>query len=468
MDLVINANKDQQKELVLIISQIIHSIIKHFSFIPSLLFKPVTFLLLASLFSFGQQTKDSIKNKKSISVEMTLGKTFNSNANFPNTKLQKGLFFSFGTSHLANNTEWTRRLNQPTTGILIGITDFGNTESIGQAITLMPYLEMRLFPKKTNRWNLLTGYGLSYMNRQFDPVSNPFNKGISTKLNWSFRSLLYYDFLKGTNVDWRFGFGYIHHSNGHTRLPNQGLNSVVGSVMVKIPAGSEIKDTNQSEIRENNLRSIQYYWSLRAGIGQNVLSPIFNDKKEVISVALSGGKVINRTFKFGVGLYYIFYEHYHDYIVNNEQLVQDLYPYLREHPKLYASNFGISGVAELLMGHVGAEINIGINFYKPFYKIDWQLNDGYTIFNAQGEEIIVLGELDSYYRLKRTVSSRLGLKWYFINTTKRPKNNIYLGAHLNANLGQANFTELSVGYVHRFQEYKRIMPIKKSKNQRKK
>ena len=44
----------------------------------------------------------------------------------------------------------------------------------------------------------------------------------------------------------------------------------------------------------------------------------------------------------------------------------------------------------------------------------------------------------------------MGLKYYLIGTTKVPKNNLYLGFHINANLGQADFTELSLGYVYSF------------------
>ena len=49
----------------------------------------------------------------------------------------------------------------------------------------------------------------------------------------------------------------------------------------------------------------------------------------------------------------------------------------------------------------------------------------------------------------------MGLKYYIINTKKKPKHNIYLSAHINSNLGQADFSELSLGYVYRL----KIKPI---------
>ena len=78
---------------------------------------------------------------------------------------------------------------------------------------------------------------------------------------------------------------------------------------------------------------------------------------------------------------------------------------------------------------------MGVNFYKPFYEEEWLLNEV---------------ELNWYYQIKKHVPARMGLKFYALNTDKNPKHNVFLGATINANLGQADFTELSLGYVRRF------------------
>ena len=125
----------------------------------------------------------------------------------------------------------------------------------------------------------------------------------------------------------------------------------------------------------------------------------------------------------------VFYEHYYDYIQRN-----DLAPY-NEAPVINASNFGIFFGGEFLLSHVGLEFQMGINFYKPFYEVDWLLNEK---------------ELNWYYELKKHVPVRMGMKLYALNTNDNPKHNFFLGANINANLGQADFTELSLGYVRRF------------------
>ena len=66
---------------------------------------------------------------------------------------------------------------------------------------------------------------------------------------------------------------------------------------------------------EQKENSKQYYFSLRTGIGQQVLTyddfvlvdiEDYNEPKEVYAMAVSGGVVINRYLKLGGGLHYRF------------------------------------------------------------------------------------------------------------------------------------------------------------------
>jgi len=399
----------------------------------------ISVLTICTCFCQDHQIEDN--RSMFIVPEFMIGKTLEANTDFPDTNLQTGIMASLGYYHFNDTQEWASRLNFPKTGVLFAFIDFGNREKVGQAFTVLPFAEFQLLKK----WSLNVGMGVSYMNTLYNPETNSFNRAITTNLNWSFRSFAYYNLFKSKTMDWRFGLGYFHHSNGHTRLPNQGLNSVLASVSTTIDTKHDHELINKPEYE----RSSQTYLTGRFGLGLNVLSEEFNDKKEVYTVAFGIGKIINKTFKFGGGFYYRFYQHYYDYIINEETLVEDEFPIFKDNPFGYASNFGIYATAELLLGHVGFEFDLGLNIHKPFYQIDWKLNQGFSFENNQGETVVVLGELDWYYEIKRTVSSRMGLKYYLINNNKSPKHNWYIGAHINANLGQAEFTDLSLGYVRR-------------------
>lgn len=393
------------------------------------------------------QTNDSFF----IRPEVLFGKTMEANTGFPKTNLQTAFFLSYGKYHNSNKETWAEMLGYPKTGISIAYTSFGNSKFIGNAYTIMPFMEIRLFQKKTKKLNLLLGIGTSYIDKQYNILNNSLNKGISTKLNWSFKSFLYYNILKKEQVNLKLGLGYLHHSNGHIKLPNQGLNSF----LLSLSSQFEFNKEEASIIQDNKKtpKTRENYFSIRTGIGQNVLSQAFNDKKEVYSSAISYGKILNKTFKFGGGFYYRFYEKYYNHIKNKGDQVEEQVPKYSNNPYKYATNYGVFVTGELLLSHVGIEFDIGYNIYKPFYKIDWQLSQGYTytvIENGEPQTAYVLEELSDYYKVKRSVSSRLGLKYYILNTNNLPKHNVFFGAHMNANLGQADFSEFSIGYVYRF------------------
>jgi hypothetical protein len=97
------------------------------------------------------------------------------------------------------------------------------------------------------------------------------------------------------------------------------------------------------------------------------------------------------------------------------------------------------------MGHVGAEIDIGVNIFKPAYVLDWKLNEGHY-----EEEEYHYGDLTWYYRVKHLVSSRLALNYYWNHMEDAWSWNPYFSASLQANLGQADFTSFNIGVVRRW------------------
>lgn len=398
-----------------------------------------------------QSETDSNSGKFVITPEIMVGVTADSNSNFPEHDLQKQLMVNFGWEHDNNLNEWAQRLKGPRTGIGIGFEDFGNLDSLGIGITLMPFFEFNTFRRKNLK--VQVGMGATYFNKQYDPISNPNNQAVTTDLTWAFRLFMHYQVLSSEKIDWRLGGGFFHHSNGHTRLLNQGYNSFLVSLSADIKNSK--RDSNTTPSFAGFFKKSSYsYVMFRSGYGINVLgqaSP-FNDKKDVYTLSGEYGKVINNTFKLGVGLYYRFYQHYYDYIADNESLVQDgrEYESLKSNPSWNASNLGISLNGEILLNHIGLDLQIGFNIHKPSYEIEWKMNQGWMNTPREIPENWMLGELDSKYKLKRLISGRLGLKYYLIGTKKSPKNNLYLGVYLNSNLGQADFSEIGLGYVHNF------------------
>jgi len=409
---------------------------------------------LISTALFAQQTEsNSPSSHLIITPELLAGVTAEPNSYFPEHSFQKQLMLNLAWDQMANPQEWAQRLKGPRTGIGIGYADFGNQDSLGFALTLMPFIEFNAFKKKNLK--VQVGMGGSYFNKKYDSITNPNNQAVTTHLTWSFRLFMHYQIISTRKFDWRVGAGYFHHSNGHARIPNQGYNSFLFSVSTDIKSPPRSLNEEEHYSKEVFKHSVYSYFIIRSGYGFNALSKAFNEKKDIYTFSGEYGKVFNNTFKLGIGLYYRFYQNYYDYIVDNESLVQDgrEFDYYKENPWWYASNIGASINSEILLNHIGIDIQMGFNLHKPGYKIDWRINQGWAYVPKEIPEDsnIVLGEFDTKYKLKALIATRLGLKYYFWSTTKGPEHNLFIGAHLNANLGQADFSELSLGYVYNFE-----------------
>ena len=101
--------------------------------------------------------------------------------------------------------------------------------------------------------------------------------------------------------------------------------------------------------------------------------------------------------------------------------------------KLNASAFIIFLGNEFMLGHFSINLEAGINVFKPAYKA----------FNNQYEKSTAF----NYYS-KQYLATRFGLNYYLFDPYKHPRNNIFMGAAVSANFGQAEFLELNLGYVY--------------------
>jgi hypothetical protein len=409
-------------------------------------------LLFISIHLFSQEGNTLKNSNVVITPEILAGITAEANSFFPERNFHKAFLVNVGWEQDNNPQEWAQRLKGPRTGLSLGYSNYGNKDSLGYSVSLMPFIEFKAFRKENLK--ILISSGVTYFNKIYHPITNPNNQAVSTDLTWSFRIFMNYHLFSTNKIDWRVGGGYFHHSNGHTRLPNQGYNSFLFGLSADIKYSPHSINEEIPFSTPMFSKSRYDYVSFRSGFGINVLSKVHTDKKKVYTIAGEYGRVLNNTFKLGVGFYYRFYQTYYDYIADNESLVQDgrEFDYFKENPWHNATNFGLTLNSEVLLNHIGIKLSIGFNIHKPAYAIDWRINQGWSVVPREipEESNIVLGEFNSKYQIKHLISARMGLKYYLIGTKKAPRNNVFIGVHINSNLGQADFTEFSLGYVYNF------------------
>ncbi len=445
---------------------------------------------------FVQVTLAQVKQNFKLATEVLYGISAEANDFFPERSPQ----FSFVLGLEQRLDLPSKSLDQnPKIGLLGMYTDLGNTELLGHSYALIPYVSFPVFGKHWSGSSLQFGLGGAYFDTRFDPETNFFNQAVTTDITWAFRGGMHQALWQNVYGLMDIGLVYNHQSNGHTKLPNQGLNSFLISLRQTWDQteyqsyGASLKKNELPQTEEslglNEIPQTEEYLEARFGYGQNVLALAFNDLRPVRTVSITWGKTHKGYLRWGIGAFYRFYQHYHDYIKGNESLVRPGQEFegFRVNPWRYASNLGVHLNGEVLLGHFGVSTQLGVNFYKPAYGIDWRINEGWDYPPRELPPNWVLGEYNTKYKLKKLISSRLGIRYYLWDTRSdirasrsasssrsvsssssqslsgsrllsgSPRNgrsqnytmrfNPFIGAHLNANLGQADFTELSFGVI---------------------
>ena len=393
------------------------------------------FLVIYSTTSVAQENKRAFF----IEPEYMVGKVVPNYLNkFPPTRLQHGLAVNIGSLKTDSNSTWAKYYNFPQTGISLFYSSIGNEKIFGDEYSIMTFIAFNVFNQKEKPIYFKLSLGAAYFTTYYDSISNRRNVNIGSPFKWSFQAGAYKTISEKPGMNLKLGLIFSHASNGHTQLPNFGLNSALLSLSAQFYKKDLTTYQLTNEVVKPEKKSKSRDIGISYGLGFHEYGdkdgPVGGEKKLVHSTSIFTGKTINHHFRWGYGATYRYYDVYYHQI-----MTRNLTDYTNS-PKKYASNLVVHANAELLMGHISMNVELGINVYKPFYKQyekDFPLNkqfEGYMKFK-------------SYF--KKGFSTRLGLNLYAINANKLPKHNFYIGPYIKANAGQADFSELSFGYIYR-------------------
>jgi len=346
-----------------------------------------------------------------ISPEIMGGSIMPNIPNYPKTGINYGLHLNIGYWHPSYKNNWSTFYNSPYIGVQIGHNSLGNKEIFGHQFSILPFIRIPI--KKS--FEIKLAYGIAYYTKYYNVDNNPENLFIGASLSWAFNLFIYKKWYLNNNMDLLLGAGFMHGSNGHIQLPNFGINSGVMSLALRyFPKGREL------------------YLIIRQGVGTHELggtiNPIGGKNRIVSATGINMGWLFKRHILLRTGITYKQYRHYYHYIKKNK-----LEEYLNNSAWSSSALTATLGV-EFLIGHCSMDIEGGINLVKPFFKTH------YTIFENKDK----FDEIS-----KRLIAMRMGINLYAINTNKLPKHNLRIGAYINANMGQADYSELSVSYVRK-------------------
>lgn len=389
-------------------------------------------LSLFIFFQMGIVVAQPLENKQHTSFiegELRTGTIVPNFPTSPKSGLQKTLSLRFGRA-IHNEKHWVQYYNYPSYGVNLSYSESDNISTYGRELGLSGFLELSPDRGEVRNWFFNLGLGASYFSRYYNSETNSDNLAIGSAWNWRFQAFLYRPLKRTESYSLRLGAGYVHSSNGHVQLPNYGLNAAMIGLSARIFKGANpmVQGVYPKGKEKMKKASKTAFFQIRNGLGFHALGgttePIGGAAKAIFATSIGGGVTLNRQLRVRSGFTYRYYQHFYDYIVRNQ-----LEEY-RESPHSSASNVLFLLGVEYLVGQFAIDIEGGINLYKPFY----------SYFYEEFETSRGIKEF-----MKKTFTTRMGLNYYFVKWEKQKAFNVYIGASINANFGQADFTQLNIG-----------------------
>jgi len=380
--------------------------------IPLKLYALVLLFISPVFFSIGQQGK-----ARYYEVESMTGTVVPNYRSYPRAGARTGIGLTVGNID-TTSTALNQFFNFPKKGLYFGVHTLGNDSIYGQEVSLMPVIEL----KSGKKWSFRLGLGVSYFSKTY--LDSERNLAVGSNINWGFQTNLYRYIPIKNNNQLKVGAAFLHGSNGHTQLPNYGINSAVISVGIQyFSKNILLPERDRMEYKGSR----QWMMTHRIGVGfhelGNTTDPIGGPKRPIYNTSFSIGVLFKKQFKLQAGFGYRYYQQFATYLTDHPEVTD---------PSLNANNVYFLLGTEFFLRHVSMVVEGGINLYKPFYPH----------FAEKFKSTGTLG-----YQLEKIFLSRVGLNFYLIDTSKLPKHNIYIGTHLHANFGLADFSGISIGYL---------------------
>jgi hypothetical protein len=357
------------------------------------------------------------------SLNVYAGSIIKAYPNVPNSKyaLLAGLAITWQTQGKDN---WHQLYKFPKMGAEIVFADFGNPSYLGQAIGFVPTLELK--GNKGKRWRFKAGFGAAYYNKPYDVLSNPNNFYIGGHYtNMSIFSL-FWQRDAGKNLLFNYGITAFHSSNGHTTLPNAGMNMITGGL------GISFKSSTQKHFHKtDSLAADKLSYAVKFGLGFHefgaTTKPVGGPTYPSYHLSVWVNKPFRHSGVLQAGLVWAYYTSYYDYIIS--QQLYDSHQYARSFTGV------LFGGHEFVFGKFSFSAQAGLYVYNPFY-----------IKQKKAE-----GTWDNLSeKLEGINTNRIGLNYYPFkkhNSLNHLNKQLQIGIYLKANVAQADLFEYCVGYV---------------------
>ena len=122
------------------------------------------------------------------------------------------------------NETWTRALNYPLYGVGIYTADLGDEKYLGRPWAAYGFIQLPIMWRPRHHFSADLATGLTFNLKPYNETTNPHNDAIGADVSLYFSASIGGDLVISNAVDFTYGFGLTHYSNGRISSPNYGLN----------------------------------------------------------------------------------------------------------------------------------------------------------------------------------------------------------------------------------------------------
>lgn len=341
---------------------------------------------------------------------------------FPSTTACTSVEVSFFKSNIIGPT-WRDNYSRTRLGWSAQFIDLGNSKILGQAFSVAPLAEYTKRLSDQSSVHLGMAIGIGAFTRRYDPIDNPTNTVIGSRIgNVSRFSMEYY---KQIHPQWRMGLGvhFIHSSNAHFAVPNVGANIIGGHISISKNHIRSDKDINVILL----LVGYNRRWNIHAGAGYGLHEfngtsrptdgPLFKDPTAYLQM----GKVHRSRSSVYAGMQWVDCRSHRYFLLHNELVHASE---LRKKTQNFMAYVGY----DWFFPHGSFFVQMGLNLYHP----------------SMGLIQSIEPDAKRGWFYQKTVS-KLGYRLYLFDPIKTRKISPYFQFGVKTNGGTANFLETTVG-----------------------
>ncbi len=386
----------------------------------------LSFFLLANFVIINAQPiSDSVQHRYwSIEPAFHLGQIVKISGDVPQSVSPNA--FELNVSVQTNGSkEWHHIFGFPKVGLSLFNWNLGNRQELGKMTGFVPNIT---FNTQSTKWyspRANIGLGLALFEKQYNYFTNPANFYIGSKITAFAYASAYIQPRISNHLSLKTGVMVSHCSNSHYQVPNMGIN--LPSVFIGIAYEPRIIPKPFAQ-RNVDIPKSKIMFNIRTGIGVHELAdtkgPVNTAKYAIYVNDIFVSKRYGKASNVQLGIEIKHYNSFYNYIVRNN--------FFKSEQKLKATVIGLFVGHELMISHLSILAQGGVNVYNKFYNKYVEIN----------------GEARDFQDVtKKLFSTRLGVQYYFLKPKYCTRSNVYIGAYIKANFGQADFLCSQIGFV---------------------